>query len=42
MEQNTDAFLSQLATQFFQRNYDYLWLRTMLEQAGSSKFQAPH
>lgn len=37
MEQNTDAFLSQLATQFFQRNYDYLWLRTMLEQAGSSK-----
>ena len=29
--------LSQLSTQFFARNYDYLWLRTMLEQAGNTK-----
>lgn len=29
--------LSQLTTQFFRQNYDYLWLRTMLEQAGRSK-----
>lgn len=29
--------LSQAATRFFGRNYDYLWLRTMLEQAANTK-----
>lgn len=34
----TDSqILSQAATQFFWRNYDYLWLRTMLEQAANTK-----
>lgn len=32
-----ERMMSQFATQFFSRNYDYLWLRTMLEQAGSTK-----
>jgi len=29
--------ISQLATQFFIRNYDYLWLKTMLNQAANTK-----
>ena len=33
MDQNEQWLLSELATRFFSRNYDYLWLRTMLEQA---------
>lgn len=37
MEQDVEHILSNLATQFFSRNYDYLWLRTMLEQAGHTK-----
>lgn len=32
-----EQMLSQFAAQFFSRNYDYLWLRTMLEQAGNTK-----
>ena len=36
-QDNMSEALQALAAQFFQRNYDYLWLRTMLEQAGSSK-----
>ena len=32
-----ERMMSQFATQFFSLNYDYLWLRTMLEQAGSTK-----
>lgn len=39
MEYNSEAALSQLATQFFFRNYDYVWLHTMLEQAGNTKTQ---
>lgn len=37
MEQYTGEILSQLSTQFFWRNYDYLWLKTMLEQAADTK-----
>lgn len=37
MERNSGDILSQLATHFFSRNYDYLWLRTMLECAGSTE-----
>lgn len=37
MEQYTEEILSQLATQFFWRNYDYLWLRTTLERAANVK-----
>ena len=38
MDQNKmSETLQTLAAQFFSRNYDYLWLRTMLEQAGSTK-----
>lgn len=33
MSQSVDQFLSQLATNFATANYDYLWLRTMLDQA---------
>jgi len=29
--------VSEIATQFFSRNYDYLWLKTMLNQAASTK-----
>ncbi len=29
--------LSQLASQFFSQNYDYLWLKTMLETARTIK-----
>ena len=29
--------LSQLASQFFSQNYDYLWLKTMLEKARTTK-----
>ncbi|MCI8855546.1 MAG: hypothetical protein HFH26_03235 [Clostridiaceae bacterium] len=36
MELNIEQFLSQLTTQFLGRNYDYLWMRTMLEQASST------
>ncbi len=32
MEYNTDQLLSQLVTQFFSRNYDYLWLCAMLQK----------
>ena len=38
MEQS-EQLLSYIATQFFHQNYDYLWLRTMLEQAGRTKIQ---
>lgn len=31
-----EQILSQLATQFFWQNYDYLWLSTMLEQANQT------
>ena len=33
MSQSVDQLLSQLATNFFAANYDYIWLRTMLDQA---------
>lgn len=33
MNQSVDQLLSQLATNFANTNYDYLWLRTMLDQA---------
>jgi len=33
MLENTDANLTDLATQFFSRNYDYLFLKAMLEKA---------
>ena len=36
MDAKTEQVLSQLAGQFFSRNYDYLWLRTVLEQAKST------
>lgn len=36
MDAKTEQILSQLAAQFFSRNYDYLWLRTMLGQAGNT------
>jgi len=29
--------ISQLSAQFFSRNYDYLWLKTMLDQAASTE-----
>lgn len=32
-----EQIFSQWATQFFARNYDHLWLRTMLEQAAGTK-----
>ena len=35
MDRN-EQVLSRLASQFFSRNYDYLWLKTMLEQAGNT------
>lgn len=37
MEQYAADILSRLASQFFRRNYDYLWLKTMLEQAANTK-----
>lgn len=37
MDSNSEAILTQLAGQFFFRNYDYLWLRTMLEQAAHTQ-----
>lgn len=37
MELINEQTLSQAATRFFGRNYDYLWLRTMLEQAANTK-----
>lgn len=37
MSIKTEQQLSQLTLQFFSRNYDYLWLRTMLEQAGKTQ-----
>lgn len=36
MAQDLGQYLSQLAMQFFCRNYDYLFLRTMLEQAANT------
>ncbi len=32
-----NRLISQLAAQFLFRNYDFLWLRTMLEQAADTK-----
>lgn len=37
MMDQSEPILSHLAAQFFSRNYDYLWLRAMLEQAGKTK-----
>ena len=33
----SDDRISKIASQFFARNYDYLWLRTMLEQAANTE-----
>jgi len=37
MNSTANQILSQLATQFFAHNYDYLWLKTMLNQAANTK-----
>jgi len=37
MDWNSEQVLSAISTQFFYRNYDYLWLKTMLDQAASTK-----
>lgn len=37
MNSTSNQMISQLATQFFIRNYDYLWLKTMLDQAASTE-----
>ena len=37
MDKKAEQALSQLTTKFFFRNYDYLFLRTMLEQAANTK-----
>lgn len=37
MEHSLQNILGEIAGQFLSRNYDYLWLRTMLEQAANTK-----
>lgn len=37
MAQDFGQYLSQFATQFFFHNYDFLWLKTMLNQAANTK-----
>lgn len=37
MDKNSQKLLEQLAGQFLSRNYDYLWLRTMLAQAAAAQ-----
>lgn len=37
MDKGREQYLSQIAGQFFARNYDVLWLRTMLEAAANTK-----
>lgn len=37
MDWNSGADLSKLASKFFAHNYDYLWLKTMLNQAANTK-----
>ena len=38
-ENATDRAILHTLNQFFSRNYDYLWLKTMLDQAGKSNTQ---